>query len=84
LAAVSVYTFLGYVTVNMGVPLEEVTRDGIDLVFVVYPGLLSTFQLCNLWAIVFFLMMLLMGIDSMISMVDVIIVTLWDSWPAAR
>mmetsp|Transcript_16929 Transcript_16929/g.26060 ORF Transcript_16929/g.26060 Transcript_16929/m.26060 type:complete len:122 (-) Transcript_16929:288-653(-) len=37
-----------------------------------------------MWAIVFFVMMLLLGIDSIFSLIDVVITYCWDSWPWAR
>ena len=59
-----VFSILGYMSVKNNVPIEDVATEGQGLVFVVYPEAISTLPYPNVWAIVFFLMLLTLGLDS--------------------
>lgn len=47
-----------------GKPIEEVAQEGPGLVFVVYPEALATMPGATIWSIIFFLMLLTLGLDS--------------------
>ena len=47
-----------------GVPIEDLSVSGFDLAFIVYPAMLSTLPIPNFWAIVFFLMLMNLGIGT--------------------
>jgi SNF family Na+-dependent transporter len=50
-----------------GKPINEVAQEGPGLVFVVYPEALSTMPGSRIWSIIFFLMLLTLGLDSSAS-----------------
>ena len=49
-----------------GKSVAEVVSDGPGLVFVVFPHALSKLPWPQVWSVVFFLMLLLLGIDSQV------------------
>ena len=53
-----------------GVEIKDIPISGLELAFVAYPALLTQLPASNLWAIVFFLMLVTVGIDSMFASVD--------------
>jgi solute carrier family 6 GABA transporter-like protein 6/8/11/12/13 len=73
LMAAIVFGFLGYYTEHTGIAFEDLAISGPDLLFVTYPQILQTIPLSNFWCIIFFLTVLLLGIDSQFAMIDVMI-----------
>lgn len=47
-----------------GKPIEEVAQEGPGLVFVVYPEALATMPGAPAWSVLFFLMLMTLGLDS--------------------
>lgn len=70
LAALVLFVFLGHLAVKTGVSLDELPIEGLELAFVVYPALLTMLPGSNLWSVLFFVMLVTVGIDSMFASVD--------------
>uniref|UniRef100_A0AAQ4PQH0 Transporter n=1 Tax=Gasterosteus aculeatus aculeatus TaxID=481459 RepID=A0AAQ4PQH0_GASAC len=62
-----VFSFLGYMSHKHNVALDKVARDGAGLVFVIYPEAIATLPGSSVWAVIFFIMLLTLGIDSAVS-----------------
>jgi SNF family Na+-dependent transporter len=48
--------------------VDDIVTDGPGLVFVVFPHALSKMPLPQLWSVVFFGMLILLGIDSQVKL----------------
>ena len=72
-ASLIVFGFLGYYIKQKNITYEDVAISGPDLLFITYPEIINTLPWPNLWNIIFFLTIVLLGIDSQFAMVDVII-----------
>uniref|UniRef100_A0A183TCV9 AA_permease_C domain-containing protein n=1 Tax=Schistocephalus solidus TaxID=70667 RepID=A0A183TCV9_SCHSO len=64
LAGCIIFTTLGFMAKSSGVPISEVAEAGPGLAFIAYPKALSTMPLSPLWSVLFFLILLLLGLDS--------------------
>lgn len=67
-----VFGILGYMASKTSTPLEELAASGPGLAFVVFPKALSLMPLPWLFSILFFVMLISLGIDSAFSMVEVL------------
>lgn len=83
-AGFSIFTILGYLAYQMDVPVEDVARDGPGLAFVAYPEAVLQMPLSQLWAVVFFLMLLTLGLGAQFSGVEALITGILDTWPKLR
>uniref|UniRef100_A0A8C5B964 Transporter n=1 Tax=Gadus morhua TaxID=8049 RepID=A0A8C5B964_GADMO len=75
-----VFSFLGYMSHKHNVPLDKVARDGAGLVFVIYPEAIATLPGSSVWAVIFFIMLLTLGIDSAMGGMESVITGLIDEF----
>lgn len=62
-----VFVYLGYMAQNLGIEIDKVASEGYSLIFEVYPEALTTLPFARFWSILFFIMLLTLGIDSAVS-----------------
>ena len=60
-AALTVFSFLGHISEKTGKPMDEISKEGIELAFVVYPSILQQLAWPNFWAIMFFGLLLFLA-----------------------
>ncbi|KAB1281595.1 Sodium-dependent dopamine transporter [Camelus dromedarius] len=75
-----VFSFLGYMAQKHSVPIGDVAKDGPGLIFIIYPEALATLPLSSVWAVVFFIMLLTLGIDSAMGGMESVITGLIDEF----
>lgn len=59
-----IFSFLRYMAHVQNKSIEEVGLEGPGLVFIVYPEAIATMTGSVFWAIIFFLMLITLGLDS--------------------
>ncbi|XP_062890501.1 sodium- and chloride-dependent GABA transporter 1-like [Mobula hypostoma] len=79
-AGLVIFSAIGYMSHIHKLPVENIATDGPGLVFVVYPEAFVTMPIAPMWATLFFFMLLCLGVDSQFAMVEVMVVSLMDSW----
>ncbi|XP_033761909.1 sodium- and chloride-dependent creatine transporter 1-like [Pecten maximus] len=65
-----IFSALGFMAHEAGVPLTEVVKSGPGLGFVAYPMALAQMPLPNLWAVLFFIAMITLGLDSQFTITE--------------
>ncbi|KRZ79338.1 Sodium-dependent dopamine transporter, partial [Trichinella papuae] len=83
IAGFVVFSILGYMSCISGESIDNVAREGPGLVFVVYPQALATMPGSTFWSILFFLMLITLGLDSSFGGSEAIITALSDEFPIA-
>ena len=61
-----VFSTMGNLALEQGKEVDEVVADGPGLVFVVFPHALAQLPLPQVWSVVFFLMLIMLGVDSQV------------------
>lgn len=80
LAGFVIFSAVGYMAHIHNLPVDNIATDGPGLVFVVYPEILSTMPAFQLWATLFFFMLLCLGLDSQFGTVEVAVTFLKDEF----
>ncbi|XP_057657398.1 sodium-dependent noradrenaline transporter-like [Diorhabda carinulata] len=75
-----IFTYLGYMSYKQGVPIGDVATEGPGLVFQVYPEAVATLPGSQLWAILFFFMLIMLGVDSAMGGLECVITGLMDEF----
>ncbi|MCP4711045.1 MAG: sodium-dependent transporter [Planctomycetes bacterium] len=80
IAGLAIFATMGYLAYQKGMPVEEVldTSESLGLAFVAFPAALSKLAFGNIFALIFFFSLLLLGIDSGFSMTQTILASLCD------
>ncbi|XP_064486712.1 sodium-dependent proline transporter-like [Ornithodoros turicata] len=81
LGGIAIFAVLGHMSMELGAPIEGVAKAGQGLAFVVYPEALATFWCPQLWSVIFFVMLYLLGIDSEFPLLQTVLTVLSDTFP---
>ena len=73
-----IFSVLGFMASETGKDIKDLVQEGPALVFIVYPEAISHMPIPQLWSILFFLMLITLGLDSMFIVVEVIITSIMD------
>lgn len=81
IAGITVFSVLGYLAFKTGKPVASVVSSGPGLAFITYPTILSNMPFARVaFSIIFFVMLLTLGIDSAFSLVEAFAVSIHDKW----
>lgn len=67
IAGFVIFSVLGYMAQVSGQDIKNVATEGPGLVFIVYPAAIATMPGSIFWALIFFMMLLTLGLDSSVS-----------------
>uniref|UniRef100_A0A2I3GZB5 Transporter n=1 Tax=Nomascus leucogenys TaxID=61853 RepID=A0A2I3GZB5_NOMLE len=80
----AIFSILGYMAHEHKVNIEDVATEGAGLVFILYPEAISTLSGSTFWAVVFFVMLLALGLDSSMGGMEAIITGLADDFQVLK
>ncbi|XP_047648163.1 sodium-dependent noradrenaline transporter isoform X2 [Phacochoerus africanus] len=80
----AIFSILGYMAHEHKVNIEDVATEGAGLIFILYPEAISTLSGSTFWAVVFFIMLLALGIDSSMGGMEAVITGLADDFPVLK
>lgn len=85
LAGIGVFATIGFLAQQTGTPVDEAATDGVGLAFVAFPQIISQMPgLNSLFGVAFFGSLVLAGVTSLISIVEVLIAALRDKFDLPR
>ncbi|RVE72715.1 hypothetical protein OJAV_G00040830 [Oryzias javanicus] len=81
LAGFAIFSILGHMAHVYNIPVDKVVKEGFGLAFIAYPDALSKLPISPLWSVLFFVMLLTVGLDSQFAGIEVLTTCLVDAFP---
>ncbi|KAG1663867.1 Sodium- and chloride-dependent glycine transporter 2 [Nymphon striatum] len=79
-----IFSILGFMAHTQEVPVDAVVKSSQALAFVAYPEALAQLPVSPVWSVLFFVMLITLGLDSQFTMVETITTALFDQFPNLR
>uniref|UniRef100_A0A671QXY5 Transporter n=1 Tax=Sinocyclocheilus anshuiensis TaxID=1608454 RepID=A0A671QXY5_9TELE len=76
-----IFSVLGHMAQEQGVDISLVAESGPGLVFIVYPQAVTMLPWSQFWAVCFFIMIILLGLDSQFVGLESIVTSVTDIFP---
>ncbi|VDI79921.1 solute carrier family 6 (neurotransmitter transporter, GABA) member 6/8/11/12/13 [Mytilus galloprovincialis] len=76
-----IFTILGNMAYEQGVTVDKVAESGPGLAFIAYPKAVTKLPGAPIWSCIFFLMVILLGLDSQFVGVEGVVTAVVDQWP---
>ncbi|XP_076758386.1 sodium- and chloride-dependent glycine transporter 2 isoform X2 [Xylocopa sonorina] len=83
-AGFTIFSIMGFLARQIGVPIDEVISSGAGLAFIAYPEAVARMPLPNVWAVLFFAMLFILGLGSQFAGVQAINTAILDLRPDLR
>nr|KAG5686855.1 hypothetical protein BaRGS_003545 [Batillaria attramentaria] len=80
-AGLVIFSIIGYMAHELHQGVKDVATEGAGLAFVVYPEVVTKLPISQLWAILFFAMLITLGLGTQIATVTTVHTTLLDQFP---
>ncbi|XP_042372475.1 sodium- and chloride-dependent GABA transporter 2-like, partial [Plectropomus leopardus] len=80
-AGFAIFSVLGFMAEEQGVDIADVVQSGPGLAFIAYPRAIVLMPVPQLWAVCFFLMVLMLGLDTEFVNLESLMTSLTDLFP---
>jgi NSS family neurotransmitter:Na+ symporter len=84
LAGIGVFAALGFIAQANQVPVDEVATEGLGLAFVAFPTIISEAPAGALIGVLFFASLVIAGLTSLVSVIEVVISAVRDKFEMGR
>ena len=78
IAGVLVFSILGHQAHEADLKIEDLVEGGQGLAFIAYPDALTQLPVPQLWTVMFFFMLFLLGIDSEFALLETVLTCIYD------
>ena len=65
-AGLVIFSIIGYMAAQQSVDIDKVVDEGPGLAFIVYPAVVTHLPAAPLWAVLFFLMLITLGLGTQV------------------
>ncbi|KAL7630472.1 UNVERIFIED_CONTAM: hypothetical protein RMT77_019359 [Armadillidium vulgare] len=79
-----IFSILGFMSSEINVPVKDVVDSGSGLAFIAYPAAVARMPYPPIWSILFFTMLITLGIDSQFTFVETLATGLFDKFEYLR
>ncbi|XP_034024659.1 LOW QUALITY PROTEIN: sodium- and chloride-dependent GABA transporter 2-like [Thalassophryne amazonica] len=80
-AGFAVFSVLGFMAHEQGVPIARVAESGPGLAFIAYPQAVAMMPVPQLWSVCFFFLLILLGLDTHFVVMEVVMTSITDMFP---
>ncbi|XP_064620267.1 sodium- and chloride-dependent glycine transporter 2-like [Lineus longissimus] len=80
-AGFAIFSVIGFMAREVGKEVKDVILSGSGLAFIAYPEGISRMPAAPVWGVLFFTMLLTLGLDSQFAMMETAITGIIDSYP---
>ncbi|XP_061659230.1 sodium- and chloride-dependent GABA transporter 2-like isoform X1 [Syngnathoides biaculeatus] len=81
LAGFAIFSVLGFMAEERGVDIATVAQSGPGLAFIAFPRAVAMMPLPQLWATCFFLMIIMLGLDTQFVSLEALMTSVTDLYP---
>lgn len=75
-----VFSILGHLAEILNKEVDQVVAEGTALAFVAYPQVVALLPVPQLWAFLFFFMLILLGLDSLFGFIEAVTTSVTDNF----
>ncbi|GAB6033259.1 solute carrier 6 (neurotransmitter transporter) [Chamberlinius hualienensis] len=83
-AGVAVFAVLGSMAIDLNVSVDKIVPSGLEVTFITIPEAVTSFVMPPFWAVLFFAMLLTLGLDSQYTAVASIQIAIEDFLPKLK
>ena len=76
-----IFGIVGFMAHELGVPVSAVAAQGAGLAFVAYPEAVAKLPISPFWSILFFVMLLTLGLGTQFTLIETVVTTISDTFP---
>nr|XP_031836693.1 sodium- and chloride-dependent glycine transporter 2-like isoform X3 [Nomia melanderi] len=79
-----IFSVIGFLAHELDVPIASVVEQGAGLAFIVYPDVVARLPIASVWSLLFFVMLLTLGLDSQFALMETVTTAILDAFPSLR
>lgn len=69
-SAITLFSFVGHASLTSGIEIKDMPISGMELTFIAYPAIISSMPFPQFWSVIFFLMLVSIGLGTEYAFVD--------------